>query len=65
LYGRNRLKIDKKLLVKQHKKDISFLIGNSLSEQPVDHVARSTKFMKTKGKVPASTAGPLAAHYKN
>lgn len=42
------------MLVKQHKKDISFLIGNSLSELTIDKVARETKFMKRKGKVPAS-----------
>ena len=54
MYGRNRLKIDKKLLIKQHKKDISFLIDNSLSEQVIDRVAIETKFMRRKGKVPAS-----------
>ena len=42
------------MLVKQHKEDISFLIGNSLCEQTVDYIARTTKFMKRKGKVPAS-----------
>jgi Transposase DDE domain len=54
LYGRNRLKIDKKLLIQQHRKDISFLITNSLSEQAIDCVARETKFMIRKGKVPPS-----------
>lgn len=53
MYGRNKLKIDKDLLIKQHKKDISFLISNSLSEQTVDRIARETKFMIRKGKVPA------------
>jgi hypothetical protein len=30
------------------------LIENSLSEQTIDHVARATKFLKRKGKLPAS-----------
>lgn len=46
------LKIDKKLLVKQHKKDISFIINNTLCEQTIDRVAREKKFMTRKGKVP-------------
>jgi len=54
LYGRNLLKIDKKLLVKQHKKDISFIIDNSLSEQTIDRIAKDKKFMIRKGKVPPS-----------
>jgi hypothetical protein len=55
LRGRNKLKIDEKLLVKQHKKGISFLIDNSFSEQTIDCIARETNFMKRKGKVPASS----------
>ena len=54
MYGRNRLKIDKKLLMKQHKKEISFIIDKVLSEQTIDRIARETDFMKRKGKVPAS-----------
>ena len=46
------LKIDKKLLVKQHKKDISFIINNTLCEQTIDRIAREKKFMTRKGKVP-------------
>ncbi len=48
------LKIDKKLLVNQHKKDISFIIDNSLSEQTIERIARENKFMTRKGKVPPS-----------
>jgi hypothetical protein len=55
LYGRNKLNIDQKLLLKQYKKDISFLINNSLSEQTIDRIARDTKFMIRKRKVPASS----------
>jgi hypothetical protein len=51
LDGRNKFKIDKKLLVKQHKKDISFLIDNSLTEQRIDCIAKETNFLKRKGKV--------------
>ena len=40
-------------MLKQHKKDIAFLIDNSLSEQTINRVARETSFMKRKGKVPA------------
>jgi len=40
LYGQNLLKIDKKLLVNQHKKDIAFINDNSLSEQTIDRIAR-------------------------
>lgn len=54
MYGRNRLKIDKNLLIKQHKKDLSFLIEKSLSEETVDRIARATMFMTRKGKVPPS-----------
>lgn len=48
------LKINNKLLVRQHKKDISFIIDNSLSEQTIDRIAREKKFMTRKGKVPPS-----------
>ncbi len=54
MFGRNKLKIDKKSLIIEHKKDISFLINNSLAEQRIDSIARETNFMKRKGKVPAS-----------
>jgi hypothetical protein len=42
------------LLVKQHKKDISFIIDNSLCELTIDRIAREKKFMIRKGKVPPS-----------
>lgn len=48
------LKINEKLLVKQHKKDISFIIDNTLSEQTIERIAREKKFMIRKGKVPPS-----------
>lgn len=54
MYGRNKLKIEKKLLIRQHKKDIAFILGNSLSEATVDRIARDTKFMTRKRKVPPS-----------
>ena len=40
--------------MKQHKKEISFIIDKVLSEQTIDRIARETDFMKRKGKVPAS-----------
>lgn len=46
------MKIDDKLLIKQHKKEIIFMMDNSLSEQTIDRIARDTNFMKRKGKVP-------------
>jgi len=51
--GRNLLKIDKELLILEHKKDISFTINNSLSEAVIESIARDTKFTKRSGKVPA------------
>lgn len=42
------------MLVNQHKKDISFIIDNSLCEQTIDRIAREEKFMIRKGKVPPS-----------
>lgn len=48
------LKINEKLLVKQHKKDISFIIDNTLCEQTIDRIAREKKFMIRKRKVPPS-----------
>ena len=41
-------------MVKQHKKDISFIIDNSLCELTIDRIAREKKFMIRKGKVPPS-----------
>lgn len=48
------MKIDKNLLVKQQKKGISFLVENSLSEETINRVARTTQFMKRVSKVPPS-----------
>lgn len=41
-------------MIKEHKKDISFIINNSLSEIVIEGLARETKFTKRSGKVPAS-----------
>ena len=41
-------------MVNQHKKDISFIIDNSLSEHTIERIARDKKFMIRKGKVPPS-----------
>jgi Transposase DDE domain len=46
--------MDEKLLLKQHKKELSFLINNSLCEQRIDAIARETNFLKRKRKLPAS-----------
>ena len=54
MYVRNKIKIDKKLFVKQHKKDLSFIIDNTLCEETIDRIAREQKFMTRKGKVPPS-----------
>ena len=51
MYEGNLLKIDKKLLVNQHKRDIAFITDNSLSEQTIDRIAREKKFMTRKEKV--------------
>ena len=42
------------MLIKQHKKEIIFMMDNSLSEQTIDRIAKETNFMKRKGKVPPS-----------
>ena len=52
--GRNLLTIDKKMLIKQHKKDLSFAINNSLSNAIIDNLARDAGFTKRNRKVPAS-----------
>lgn len=54
LKGRNLLKIDKELLIGQHKKDIAYTINNSFSEATINRLATQTKFQKRNRKVPAS-----------
>jgi hypothetical protein len=54
LKGRNLLKIDKELLINQHKKDIAFTINNSFSEAAIDRLAKQTRFQQRNRKVPAS-----------
>jgi hypothetical protein len=54
LKGRNLLKIDKELLIGQHKKDIAYTINNSFSEATIDRLAKQTRFQKRNRKVPAS-----------
>lgn len=41
-------------MVKQHKKDISFIIDNSLCELAVDRITRDKQFMIRNGNVPPS-----------
>lgn len=48
------LKIDKELLINQHKKDISFTINKNFSEANIYRLAKQTGFQKRTRKVPAS-----------
>jgi hypothetical protein len=58
LKGRNLFKIDKELLIGQHKKDIAYTINNSFSEATIDRLAKQTRFQKRKGgKIIATIAG--------
>lgn len=52
--GRNLLKLDKELLIKQHNKDIAFTINNSLSKATIDRLAKQARFQQRNRKVPAS-----------
>lgn len=54
LKGRNLLKIDKELLIRQHTKELVFTINNSLSDTTIDKIAKQAKFQKRNRKVPAS-----------
>ncbi len=45
--------IDQNLLMRQHKKDLKFFIGKSLSFDCIENIARQTGFTQRTGKVPA------------
>ena len=38
-------------MIRQHKKDITILIDNTLYEETIDRITKQSKFLKRKGKV--------------